>query len=226
LIENDEGNVLIDSGSIFDEEAIKAEIDSITDGDGVSVIILTHSDIPHSANVMALDDYWDNEIEIMSAVLHPYIHGLKAWGDGSRKIFVDRDMEVLNRDFRAIEAILADRSHSNWVYDYSTKVLFTADGFGNYHSPGQCNFTSNDYPDGITTECIKQFHREKLPWLQFVRTEQLQERFEAFFEPLDLNCIAPVHGNPIHGSHVDEYVDRLLRSVTEMYEEYVPPEQA
>lgn len=44
-------------------------------------------------------------------------------------------LSVQGRSFSFIDPPLVDRSHTTWIYDHGSEVLFTADGFGSYHDP-------------------------------------------------------------------------------------------
>ena len=205
LIEHADESIVIDTGSFWHRDGILADIDALTDGAGPDAIILSHSDYPHAGNVGAIEARW-GDVEVVASSGSPEQQGLA----GARSVSLDTCEFVSGREFSFIDPPLADRSHTTWIFDHIDGILFTADGFGNYHQPGECAWTSVDFGDGIAADTIFQFHRDTLPWLRFVDPPALRRALMAVFAERDVQWIAPVHGNPIRGDAIETYLDRLV----------------
>lgn len=212
-----EGNdvILVDSGSFYHRKEIMSKIDDATDRDGPDAIILSHSDYPHAANVSPLGGD-TKEVELVASSGSPEKQGLP----DARKCDIGGQLDVKGRTFSFIDPPLADRSHTTWIYDHGDGVLFTADGFGNYHEPGQCDFLSSDFDDVTPTEEIYEYHRDNLVWLRYVAPEKIEKALERIFEEFNINAIAPIHGNPITGQDVDVYRSRLYDTLSRIAAEY------
>jgi flavorubredoxin len=221
LVYNDEsGNFLVDTGAFSGAEAITDDIAEITDGEGISSIILTHPDLPHAANLW---DLYDESIEIVTTIAATDSQGLFPWGQGLRKMITGNDMSVENRTVHAVPAPLMDRPNTIWIYDRQSGVFFTVDGFGHHHSSGECDLTSDQLPDGISVEDIRDYNQNNLPWLRFVEPEKLAVGLKQLLDRFDPTWLAPAHGNPVHSTDIQEYLDRFTEGVEEIYNGYEGP---
>jgi flavorubredoxin len=149
LVREGSDTILIDSGSFYHRDRIAADINDATDGTGPDAINLSHSDYPHAANLSTLGAEGKG-VELIASSDSPELQGLPE----ARKCNIGGEVEIKNRRFSFIDPPLADRSHTTWIYDHHDRVLFTADGFGNYHEPGQCNYLSGDFSNITPSEYI------------------------------------------------------------------------
>lgn len=215
LVRGRDDVILVDSGSVYHREEITSAVDDATGGDGPDAIVLSHSDYPHAANVSPLGGDTE-DVELVASSGSPEKQGLP----DARKCEIGGRLDVKGRTFSFIDPPLADRSHTTWIYDHGDGVLFTADGFGNYHEPGQCEYLSGEFPDVTPAEAIYEYHRDNLVWLRYVAPEKIERTLDAIFEEFDVNAIAPIHGNPIEGDDVDGYRDRLYDTICRITGEY------
>jgi flavorubredoxin len=190
-------------------------VDAATDGNGPDAIILSHSDYPHAGNVSPLGG--DTEgVELVASSGSPSQQGLP----DARKCEIGGQLTVKGRTFSFIDPPLADRSHTTWIYDHNDGVLFTADGFGNYHEPGQCTLLSSGFNDSIPTNEIREYHQDNLVWLRYVEPSKVERRLDDIFDRFDVQASAPIHGNPIVGDDIDVYRDRLSTAMRRITGEY------
>jgi flavorubredoxin len=125
-------------------------------------------------------------------------------------------MTIAGRVFNFVYPPLADIQHSTWIHDQESKVLFTADGFGNYHDLDDAAKTTAEMDDISTIENLREFHRSALLWLQYVHPPTLVDGLTSLFERYDVNWIAPIHGNPIAAGDLEEYLARLEQAITDI----------
>lgn len=213
------GNIAIDTGSFHHRESIAARLHAATEGSGLQALILSHSDYPHSGNVAAFRREW-GDIEIVASSGAPEIQGLPY----ATKSTLGESMAVRGREFSFLNPPLADRSHTSWVYDHFSRILYTADGFGCTHEPGRCRWTSADYPDGIPGEGIHAYHRDALPWLRYVDPPKLMATLEGIFRRHEVRFVAPIHGSPIAAPDIPRYLERLGKAVARIAAEYRVPD--
>jgi flavorubredoxin len=219
LIESESGYILIDSGSFYHREAIATAIEAETKGEGLDALILSHSDYPHSGNVSNFRSEW-GDVELIASSAAPEVQGLST----ATQCEVGGGMEILGRNFHFIDPPLADRSHTTWIYEADSKILFTADGMGSYHELGQCDAISSDLADGIDPVDIREFHEETLVWLRYVEPEKLRAAVESVLDQFEVSFIAPAHGTPITADDLEEYVDNLIDAAAMISAEYTVPE--
>lgn len=196
-------------------------IDDATGGEGPDAIVLSHSDYPHAANVSPLGGGTDN-VELIASSGAPSQQGLP----NARKCTIGGQLEVCGRTLSFIDPPLADRSHTTWIYDHGDSVLFTADGFGNYHQSGQCRYRSNNFSDMISKKQIREYHQDNLVWLRYVDPHKVERTLNDIFNRFEIDVIAPIHGNPIMSEDLPKYRERLHESMKQIADEYeVVPSQ-
>lgn len=217
LIRTPDGNIVVDSGSFYHRDAIRDRLSAAVGDTGVQALILSHSDYPHSANIGEFRETW-GDFEIIASCGNAAIQGLP-YATPSR---IGGSLDVCGRTFRFLDPPLADRSHTSWIYDTISKVLFAADGFGLVHNQGETAFTSRDYPEGISSRAIHDFHAEALVWLRYADSDVMSETFDRLFEHNDCSWVAPIHGAPIASEDLPDYLAKLNTSVRTLSEGYSP----
>lgn len=208
LVRVPDGNILIDSGSFYHRDRIARRIRRATAGEGIRSLILSHSDYPHSGNIPALRGEW-GDFEIVASCADPDIQGLPY----ARRSRIGDTLEVLGRPFTFLDPPLADRSHTTWVFDHTSRVLFVADGFGTIHPPGACDRFWGALPDGGRAEGVAEFHRQTLRWLEYVDPDRLLGTLERMFARHPVEAVAPIHGPPIEAADLGAYLGMLGAAV-------------
>jgi flavorubredoxin len=207
--------VLVDSGSFYHRDSIASQVEAATDGAGVDALVLSHSDYPHSANVDAFAS--SSDVELVASSASPRAQGLPP---DATTADIGGSLEVAGRTFSFVDPPLADRSHTTWIYDHGSGGLFTADGFGSYHAPGECEYVSADFEDGIPAAEIRAFHEETLVWLRYVDPAKLRDALESILASFPVEYVAPIHGHPIMGADLDRYLDRLVEAAARIEAAY------
>lgn len=218
VLQGPESSVVVDSGSFYHRDSIRARLHAVVEDPGLDALVLSHSDYPHSGNIGAFREEW-GDIEIVASSAAPDIQGLPY----ATKCTVDESMEVCGRELSFIDPPLADRSHTTWVYDHESRSLFTSDGFGNFHRPGECSWISGDFPGGIPADDVYRFHRDTLSWLRYVDPPRLETRLREILDAFRVDWVCPIHGNVISGSDLEGYLGRLMASVGRIAGEYPGP---
>ena len=207
--------IIIDTGSYYHRESVRARILAATGQQGIGAIILSHADYPHAANVNAFRSAW-GDMDVIASSGVPELQGLPY----AKKSKIGGSLEVLGRKFSFLDPPLADRSHTSWIFDHGSGFLFTADGMGNYHLPGQCDLTFDEFPGGVPLSDIYDFHKTALVWLRYVDPARLRARLESIYNQFDISYIAPIHGNPIAIKDLDIFMDRLIETAALITNEY------
>ncbi len=218
LIDAPGGTVVVDSGSFYHRESIFRRITEATEGRGIQALILSHSDYPHSANIGRFRDAW-GDFEIVASCGDPGIQGLPY----ARPSHMGETLDVLGRSFTFLDPPLADRSHTTWIYDRVSRVMFVADGFGNYHAPTACDLLSPDLPEEGRERDIHDFHEDTLVWLRYVDPDLMVRVLDRLFEEQPVSWVAPIHGNPIAHDDLESYLDMLRRTVRSIAAGYEVP---
>jgi len=208
LIEGSSGYVLVDAGEGHDAE-LNEEIEAATGGAGIDVVLLTHSILPHTGNVAALKEAWE-DATVIAAVGNPAAVGIDA-----EPSVTGETEEVAGATFTFIDPLITDVVVSTWIYHHESSTLFTSEGVGHYHAPGECTHLSTDYEDGVPFEYVRAFAADKLKFLDFVDPEKLRIGFDNLLAEYDVERIAPTHGAPIERGDIERYADTLARAAGE-----------
>lgn len=217
LVRTPNGNIVIDSGSFYHRDSIRDRLSAAVGDQGVQALVLSHSDYPHSANIGEFRKLW-GDFEIVASCGNAAIQGLPY----ATQSQIGGTLDVLGRSFRFLDPPLADRSHTSWIYDTVSQVLFAADGFGIVHSSGETLLTSRDYPESISQQAIHDFHEGALVWLRYADPDVLGQAFDVMFEANPCAWVAPIHGAPIAREDLPDYVDKLKASVRSIADGYAP----
>lgn len=215
LLSHGETHVLVDSGALTARAEVQQTLDGVLDRDAVDAVVLTHADLPHSGNVPMLREVYP-DIDVYSSSGLPGVVGLS---DDVEKCDRGETMTISGREMSFINPPLQDIGHSTWIYDESNDVLFTADGIGNTHAPGDCQKLSTEFDGGIPPSEIEAFHRHKLRWLVYVDPDEIMNAVRELVGDWDPAYIAPIHGNPIAGESIERYLDRLERTLSTLAKE-------
>lgn len=207
---------LIDSGSPLHRDTMLEAIDRVSADLPVTSLVLTHPDLPHAGNLDGLRDRWGN-IEVFAATKSPEI----TLGDAKNVTTVDigSTISVGGRRVSFVGAPLRDVLSSAWIYDHSSSILFTADGFGHYHEPGDCRALSDELANGIDADDIRDFHHDLVPWLPYIDPDKLNHALDHLIDRLDIELVAPIHGNPIRSGDIVRYRAMLKESIVEIANE-------
>ena len=210
LLENEDGYVLVDTGSHIYSDEIIAAVRSVIGDAPLETIVVSHADLPHSGNIEPLKEEWDDP-EVVAASATPEVVGLPE----TRRCTFDEKMLVGGREFTFFDPPLADVVFTSWPYDHETGTLFTADGFGTYHEPSTCEELWTPTTPGLGRENLESYHETTFRWLEYVDPDLLIGALEEMLDNHDISLIAPSHGNPIRAEHVDEYFEQLSAVITD-----------
>lgn len=209
LVEADDSFVLVDAGSGHEAEMIEAVRTGTEDAD-LDTVLLTHSILPHVDNLEDIREEW-RDVNVISATRVPELVGLS----NVEPKFLNATTEIAGETFSFLDPLLTDVVASNWIYNHGSGTLFTTEGVGHYHDPGDCVRTSSGLDGGIAYEHVDRFNRDKLPYVHLLDSEKLRAGFEAVFDRFDVRYVAPIHGTPVEPSHVEAYVELVHESVAD-----------
>jgi flavorubredoxin len=207
--------VLVDSGAQTARAEVQETLEDVLDGDALEAVVLTHADLPHSGNVPMLREVYP-DIDVYSSSGLPGVVGLS---DDVEKCVRGETMTIGRREMSFINPPLQDIGHSTWIYDETDDVLFTADGIGNTHAPGDCQQLSTEFKNNVPRSAIDAFHRHKLRWLVYVNPLEMMNAVRELVEQWDPTYIAPIHGNPLARESIGDYLNRLEKSLDAIAEE-------
>ena len=190
-----------------------SSLEKVLEGHDPQVLFLSHTELPHAGNTRTIATLWPDITVVVSDLVLPYLElpryqelkHLVTTHAGTSRSFAGRQFEILN-------AVLRDQTTSQWIFDPTTKTLLTADAFGYYHSPGQCELFSDEDGGAIRKKDMLDFHRNAFGYLRWVIPERFNDTIDKVFNGHEVETIAPIHGNPI-SNKVEETIDMLKEIV-------------
>jgi len=203
LVETADGYVLVDAGEGHGE-ALTETIETATDGQGIDAVVLTHSILPHTENVDAIRELW-TDATVVSAVGNPAAVGL----EGAEPSVAGQSETLAGERFTFIDPLITDVVVSTWIYHHESQTVFTAEGVGHYHAPGECTFLSTEYENGIPPEYVRSFAGDKLQFFEYLDPEKLRIGFDNLLAEYDVDRFAPAHGTPLLEPDIERYADDL-----------------
>jgi flavorubredoxin len=208
LVETPDGYVLIDTGSHYFEETIVTEVSEAAGDADLDAVLVSHADLPHTGNIDSLRDRL-GDFELYSATSAPELVGIPS----PIECHPGETMSIAGHEFSFTDGPLADITDTVWVYDHGDGTLFSADGFGSYHRPEDRAKLSSEFPDGVPTEYIFEYHYRMFRWLKYVDCSRLIVAIDDLFDEFEIDYIAPTHGTPVVETGVDQYRTRFERSI-------------
>lgn len=208
VLKNGERSILIDTGSHLHRERIMDGLVEVLDGNPPETIFLTHTELPHAGNVRAIAEKWPKATAVVSNTIIPYIELAPIVEMARISLAPIADVATFSgRAFEFVNAPLKDQPATQWILDFKTKTLFTADAFGYYHAPGECELFDGVDGPSIRIADMRDYHRVAFRYLRWVIAGPLNQALDEVFER-DVEIIAPVHGNPMTRG-IEEHVEML-----------------
>ena len=217
LIDTGDEYVLVDAGPPHETD-IGDEVDRLTGGAGVDTLLLTHTNMPHTGHAR---EYADRGVRVLSATDIPEEFG--GYGELWNR---DETVDLAGRAFSFPKPPMTDHVYSLWLYDHGSGVLFSSEALGNYHPPGRCEAVWDELGDEVSRAEVEDYVRDRLPWVRYVAPEKLESTLRNRLDGYDVSYVAPGHGTPVAGEHLDAYLDRLMDVVREVAGEWSGPSDA
>lgn len=210
LLEHRGSMVLVDTGSFFHRDRIRAELEALGCFTDLDTLILSNAGFIHAGNISMFLDSGD--VEVVCFIGGPEKHGY------TDAISADpgQSLSVGENHFTFIEPIVTDLGSCGWTYHHQTGALFTSDGFGHYHRPGTCEATSDELEGGFEREAVYRFQAETLRWLKYVDPAEIEDAVDRVFDAYDVEYLLPVHGHPIVREDIDDYLEHFVESIYEI----------
>ena len=118
-----------------------------------------------------------------------------------------------------VDPLFVDHGLSQWLYERTTGMFFSADWGHNLHEPA-CNqcfmFVDEMMADGYTPELfvddVKVNAWYQFPWLAWSDPNEIAGAVEQLFKQYDIKIFAPSHGNVIR-KDVDQYIELWIEGM-------------
>jgi flavorubredoxin len=211
LIHGGEQTLIVDTGRPSGFEPVLQQVEQVLDGRPLNWIAPTHPEVNHAANL----ERWMRLYPEAKLVgdLRDYHLFYPEFVD--RFVMMDPGSVLdLGRGYglRFLSSPIKDLASTSWLLEERRRVMFVADAFAYSHSfttladddevhathsPGQCAMFAEELPQPINEAQVGFVLRSALYWTKFVDMGALFDQAMHGIDALDVNVIAPAHGNVI-----------------------------
>lgn len=197
----DEKPLLIDTLGPKQQEPLLAALDDLLGERPLHTIWISHIELPHAGNAAAIQrQYPQAQLATLAGGDHYQLHALEK----AIQLAPGDVLELGAHTLEMVDALFVDHGLSQWCYERSTGLMFTADWAHNLHEPasGQCfqfvdEMMKNGYSEELFTDDIKVNAWYQFPWLAWADEGEIGTAVSNFFKQYEVNILAPSHGNII-----------------------------
>ncbi len=197
----DDKSLLIDTCGPKQQDAFLEALQFCLAGKTLDYIWISHVELPHAGNTPAIKRIYPAAQTITVAGGDNYdLHGLE-----NAQLAAPGDVIALGaHTVEMVDALFVDHGLSQWLYERTTGMLFTADWAHNLHEPacGHCfkfldEMLETGYDTDTLVEDIKVNAWYQFPWLAWSDGDKIDTAIDRLFEQYDVNILAASHGNII-----------------------------
>lgn len=208
----DEKSLLIDTIAPRQRQNVLKALAHILGDRSLHYIWISHIELPHAGNAAAIKrQYPEANLVTVRGGDHYELHSL----ENARQVSPGDVMALGKHTLEIVDPLFVDHGLSQWAYERTTGLFFSADWGHNLHEPacGECfmfvdemmdhGYTAERFIDDVKVNAWYQF-----PWLAWTDPNEIAAAVDRLFKQYDVKIFAPSHGNIIR-QDVNRYVDLL-----------------
>lgn len=207
LILGSEKTLLYDTGMPSQWAAISRCLDKLLDGRELDYIVPSHPEVNHCGGTIPLLSKYAGAKVVGD--LRDYQLFWPEHADRMVRYAPGDELDLGGHTYRFVEAVIKDLPSTQWGYETSQQVMFTADGFAfshqpplegderPTHSPGECARLATELPEVPHEDQIVWITRAALYWTRLVKLDVFRKKWEALVQTCPARMIAPAHGSVI-----------------------------
>ena len=218
----DEKSMLIDTCGPKQKEPFLEALQFALGDQALDYIWISHVELPHAGNTAAIKRLFpDAQVVTVAGGDNYDLHGLE-----NATTTAPGDVISLGQhSVEMVDALFVDHGLSQWLYEHSTGLLFTADWAHNLHEPacGHCfrfleEMVATGYDDTAFVDDVKVNAWYQFPWLAWTDGDDLAAAIDGLFAQYDVRILAPSHGNPIREdmAHYIPLIKEAMRQAAKM----------
>jgi flavorubredoxin len=212
LLCGDDETLLFDTLSPASTDHVLGELEALLDGDDLDYLVVSHPDVPHAGNALAILDAYPEATLV--APRYGDDHELYRLDDATKVGAGDEiDLGGLVAAFH--EATFLDAPVSLWMTERTTETLFPVDWFGFPHAESETLRFVDELDHELSEDRLVQFHGRVLFWHQYVDVPKVQREIDRLTATFDPELIAPAHGLVVR-EDATEHIERMKGVVAEI----------
>lgn len=193
LLRGSDKTLLFDTLSPAGRDQLLGELDALLDGDRLDYLVVSHPDVPHAGNALAVMRAHPDCTLVAPAVgsTHALYHL-----DQAMKVSPGDSLDLGGHHVRFHEAVFLDAPISIWMSEESSGTLFPVDWLGIPHLDGECGRLAGEL-DLSKDEWISrliEFHGRVMFWFEYVKVLRVHRQIDWIANELAPRRLAPAHG--------------------------------
>lgn len=199
----DEKTLMIDTGAPRQQANTLKAVEHVLGDQPLDYIWISHIELPHAGNAPALKRRYPMAEYVAAAGGEQYaLHGL----EGARLTAAGEVFTLGKHALEVVAPLFVDHGLSQWAFERTSGMLFTADWAHNLHEParGECfmfldEMTAGGYTAALHADDIAVNAWYQFPWLKWTDPDEVCAAIDALFDRYQPRILAPSHGNVIRG---------------------------
>lgn len=214
LLAGEEETLLFDTLSPASTDHILEAIDEIVGDRGLDYLVVSHPDVPHAGNALAILEAHP-ETELVAP----------AYGNDHELYRLDEALQVREGDELDLGGLVAEFHEATfpdapvhvWMSERETGTLFPVDWMGFPHFGDEALTFVDEIDGGVDVGQFVEFHSRVLFWYQYVDETKVQREIDRLIAKFEPEIVAPGHGLVIRGDAVEHM--ELMKDVPGIIEE-------
>ncbi len=208
----DEKSMLIDTVGPKQQDAMMEALAYMLGDKTLDYIWISHIELPHAGNAAVIKRrYPEAKLVTLAGGDHYELHAL----DKAIQVAPGDVMTLGRHEVEMVDALFVDHGLSQWCFERTTGLMFTADWAHNLHEPA-CNecfmfldeMLAGQYTHDLFVDDVKVNAWYQFPWLAWADEDEIVTAVDRFFEQYDVKILAPSHGNIIR-SDFKQYIPMI-----------------
>jgi flavorubredoxin len=208
----DDETLMFDTWSPASRDTVVDALDEVLDGRDLDYLVISHPESNHAGNLeIILREYPEATLVAPSrgAEHERRLYRLDSW---DAEFVEDGDViDLGDHSVEFVEPTFFDQAMTTYMFERTTRTLFTVDWFGFQHMGSDCLRFVDEMRYDLTEDQLDRFNGYALVWLRFADPEKIDRVIDHVTEELAPEVIAPAHGQVIR-EDVPRYLE-MMRSV-------------
>lgn len=218
-----DSTLMFDTWSPASREVVLETLAEVLDGRGLDYLVVSHLESNHAGNMeIILDEYPEATLVApkQGADHERQLYRLDSW-DTTYVEHGDR-IDLGGRAVRFVEPAFLDQARTTYMFEETTRTLFTVDWFGFQHMESECLACLDEMNYDLAPDQLDRFNGYALVWVRFADPDKIDRIVDYVSDDIAPETIAPAHGQVIRES-VPAYLEMMrgvLRDISDQATDY------
>lgn len=208
----DDETMMFDTWSPASKDTVIATLDEVLNGRDLDYLVISHAESNHAGNMeIILREYPDATLVApnQGADHERRLYRLNSWN--TTYVEPGDTIDLGNHVVGFLEPAFFDQARTTYMFEQTTRTLFTVDWFGFQHMGSECLRFVDEMKYELTADQLDRFNGYALVWLRFADSDKVDDVIDLIKNDVNPEIIAPAHGQVIR-KDTSKYLE-MMRSV-------------